>query len=442
MVFVFVNSKIMNTAISFEHVSKLYRLGLVGTGTLSQDIHRWWVRDVLKKGDPYLMVGQTNDRSTKGTSDFVYALKDIDFKVEQGDVVGIIGKNGAGKSTLLKLLSRITAPTEGRIRAKGKIASLLEVGTGFHSELTGRENIYMNGSIMGMTKHEIDRKIDEIIDFAGIERYIDTPVKRYSSGMTVRLGFSVAAHLEPDILVVDEVLAVGDAEFQKKAIGKMKDVSQGGGRTVLFVSHNMGAVRRLCKNGVVLKNGMVDFTGDANSCIDHYLIEQSASMLKSVIIESKHRNSTIIKPELEIKTVSFLDEPSELSTDEPIRLQLEVHRNNKNIKNAYFAVILNDALSEIRLINYYTETIELPSDKDDYTVDIALKNHHLCKRLFSINVEASTVIDYVGAKVMDQCFNVLTCEMKYISKKADKVWGESWGLMTLSGKENAPATIK
>lgn len=260
-----------NIAIEFEHVSKLYRLGVVGTGTLSQDIHRWWVRDVLKKGDPYLKIGQTNDRSTKGDSDIVYALQDIDFKVEQGDVVGIIGKNGAGKSTLLKLLSRITAPTAGRIRAKGRIASLLEVGTGFHGELTGRENIYMNGSIMGMTKHEIDRKLDEIIDFAGIERYIDTPVKRYSSGMTVRLGFSVAAHLEPDILVVDEVLAVGDAEFQKKAIGKMKDVSQGGGRTVLFVSHNMTAVKSLCKSGVLLENGMLKEVGNTDDIVAHYL---------------------------------------------------------------------------------------------------------------------------------------------------------------------------
>lgn len=258
-------------AISFEHVSKMYQLGVVGTGTLSRDIHRWWVRDVLHRPDPYLMIGQTNDRSTKGDSDIVYALKDIHFDVKQGDVVGIIGRNGAGKSTLLKLLSRITAPSTGRIKTRGRIASLLEVGTGFHSELTGRENIYLNGSIMGMTKREIDGKLDEIIDFAGVERYIDTPVKRYSSGMQVRLGFAVAAFLEPEILVVDEVLAVGDAEFQKKAIGKMKDVSQGGGRTVLFVSHNMGSVRNLCNNGVVLKNGMVDFMGDINSAVDHYL---------------------------------------------------------------------------------------------------------------------------------------------------------------------------
>jgi lipopolysaccharide transport system ATP-binding protein len=260
-----------NIAISFEHVSKLYRLGVVGTGTLSQDIHRWWVRDVLKKGDPYLKIGQTNDRSTKGDSDIVYALQDITFDVERGDVVGIVGKNGAGKSTLLKLLSRITAPSTGCIRAHGRIASLLEVGTGFHPELTGRENIYMNGSIMGMTKHEIDRKLDEIVCFAGIERYIDTPVKRYSSGMTVRLGFSVAAHLEPDILVVDEVLAVGDAEFQKKAIGKMKDVSQSGGRTVLFVSHNMTAVKSLCHKGVLLENGMLKEIGTTDDIVAHYL---------------------------------------------------------------------------------------------------------------------------------------------------------------------------
>ena len=229
----------MATAIEFNHVGKQYRLGLVSTKTLSHDLDRWWKTTVLHKEDPYLKIGETNDRSTAGNSDYVWALQDIDFKVEQGDVVGIIGKNGAGKSTLLKLLSRVTGPTVGDIRARGRIGSLLEVGTGFHPEMTGRENIYMNGAIMGMTKNDVTKKLDEIIAFSGCERYIDTPVKRYSSGMTVRLGFAVAAHLEPEILVVDEVLAVGDAEFQKKAIGKMQDVSQGEGRTVLFVSHNM-----------------------------------------------------------------------------------------------------------------------------------------------------------------------------------------------------------
>lgn len=263
----------MATAIEFNNVGKMYRLGLVGTGTLSDDLNRWWTMNVLRKEDPYLKIGQTNDRTTKGDSDYVWALRDISFKVEQGDVVGIIGKNGAGKSTLLKLLSHITAPTTGSIRYNGRIASLLEVGTGFHPEMTGRENIYMNGSIMGMTKAEITRKLDEIVDFAGVERYLDTPTKRYSSGMKVRLGFAVAAFLEPEILVVDEVLTVGDAEFQKKAIGKMNDVAHGEGRTVLFVSHNMGAVRQLCNNGVVLKNGQLDFIGTAEECVNRYVSE-------------------------------------------------------------------------------------------------------------------------------------------------------------------------
>jgi lipopolysaccharide transport system ATP-binding protein len=261
----------MSTAIEFNNVSKLYRLGLVSSGTLSNDLKRWWQMNILGKEDPFMKVGSVNDRSKAADSEYVWALKDIDFKVEQGDVVGIIGKNGAGKSTLLKLLSKVTGPTAGTIRAKGRIASLLEVGTGFHAELTGRENIYMNGTILGMTKREIDSKIDEIVDFSGCERYIDTPVKRYSSGMTVRLGFAVAAHLDPEILVVDEVLAVGDAEFQKKAIGKMQDVSRGEGRTVLFVSHNMGSIRALCKHGVLLEYGQVKYSGGINDVVNYYL---------------------------------------------------------------------------------------------------------------------------------------------------------------------------
>lgn len=259
-----------NTVIEFNNVGKQYILGTIGTGTLSQDLNRWWAR-VRGKEDPFLKIGDTNDRTQKGDSHFVWALRDISFKVEQGDVVGIIGKNGAGKSTLLKILSRVTSPTTGDIKIKGRIASLLEVGTGFHPEMTGRENIFMNGSIMGMTKTEIKSKFDEIVDFAGVAKYVDTPVKRYSSGMMVRLGFAIAAHLEPEILVVDEVLAVGDAEFQKKAIGKMQDVSKGEGRTVLFVSHNMAAVRSLCTRGVMLNNGMVDYIGTIPDTLDHYL---------------------------------------------------------------------------------------------------------------------------------------------------------------------------
>ena len=261
----------MATAIEFNHVGKQYRLGLVSTKTLSHDLNRWWQTAVLRKEDPYLKIGSVNDRTTAADSEYVWALRDIDFKVEQGDVVGIIGKNGAGKSTLLKLLSKVTGPTTGTIRAKGRIGSLLEVGTGFHPEMTGRENIFMNGAIMGMSKHEIASKLDEIVAFSGCERYIDTPVKRYSSGMTVRLGFAVAAHLDPEILVVDEVLAVGDAEFQKKAIGKMKDVSQGEGRTVLFVSHNMTSVRNLCTRGILLDKGSIGFMGSVSDTIKSYL---------------------------------------------------------------------------------------------------------------------------------------------------------------------------
>ncbi len=259
------------TAIEFNNISKQYRLGLVSTHTISHDLNRWWKMNILGKEDPYLKIGDVNDRATKGQSEYVWALKNIDFKVEQGDVLGIIGKNGAGKSTLLKILSKVTAPTTGIIKARGRIASLLEVGTGFHPEMTGRENIYMNGAIMGMTKAEISRKLDEIIDFSGVKRYIDTPVKRYSSGMTVRLGFAIAAHLEPEILVVDEVLAVGDAEFQKKAIGKMQDVSKGEGRTVLFVSHNMDSIKKLCNKTVLLSDGIVNTIGDTNLVCDMYL---------------------------------------------------------------------------------------------------------------------------------------------------------------------------
>lgn len=261
----------MSTAIEFNNISKIYRLGLVSTGTLAHDLKRWWTMNIRGKEDPYLTIGEINDRCTKGESDYVWALRDINFKVEQGDVVGIIGKNGAGKSTLLKILSKVTAPTTGTIRARGRIGSLLEVGTGFHPEMTGRENIYMNGAILGMTKQEITKKLDEIVDFSGCERYIDTPVKRYSSGMMVRLGFAVAAHLDPEILVVDEVLAVGDAEFQKKAIGKMQDVSKGEGRTVLFVSHNMASIRALCHTGMLLNNGHIQTTGLINEVVETYI---------------------------------------------------------------------------------------------------------------------------------------------------------------------------
>lgn len=258
-------------ALKAENISKQYRLGQVGTGTLTHDLNRFWHK-MRGKEDPYLKIGEANDRSSKGGSEYVWSLRDINFEIEQGDAVGIIGRNGAGKSTLLKLLSKVTKPTTGKIYTNGRIASLLEVGTGFHPEMTGRENIYLNGAILGMTKKEIKRKFDEIVDFSGVERYIDTPVKRYSSGMYVRLAFAVAAHLESEILIVDEVLAVGDAEFQKKCLGKMGDVTKGEGRTILFVSHNMAAIKALCNKGILLEHGSLAIAGKMNAVIDSYFI--------------------------------------------------------------------------------------------------------------------------------------------------------------------------
>jgi lipopolysaccharide transport system ATP-binding protein len=257
------------TVIQVNNISKQYRLGQVSTGTIGHDFNRWWHK-IRGKEDPYLQIGEINDRTQKGSTDYVWALENISFDVQQGEVLGIIGRNGAGKSTLLKILSKVTQPTTGDIKVKGRIASLLEVGTGFHPELSGRENIFLNGAILGMTKKEIKNKFDEIVDFAGVERYIDTPVKRYSSGMYVRLAFAVAAHLEPEILIVDEVLAVGDAEFQKKCLGKMKDVSVNGGRTVLFVSHNMGAITTLCNNALLMQFGKVHSYGKTSQILKSY----------------------------------------------------------------------------------------------------------------------------------------------------------------------------
>lgn len=257
-------------SVKVENISKAYQLGEIGTGTLSRDIERWWAK-VRGKEDPFLRIGETNDRTKKGASDIVWSLSDLSFEINQGEAVGIIGRNGAGKSTLLKILSKITAPTSGRAMVRGRVASLLEVGTGFHPELTGRENIFLNGAILGMRKHEIDRNFDAIVDFAGVERYIDTPVKRYSSGMYVRLAFAVAAHLESEVLVVDEVLAVGDAEFQRKCLGKMGEVSAGQGKTVLFVSHNMTSVKSLCNSAILLDRGKLMLAGSVNEVITRYI---------------------------------------------------------------------------------------------------------------------------------------------------------------------------
>ncbi|MFV0217921.1 polysaccharide ABC transporter ATP-binding protein [Empedobacter falsenii] len=316
-----------NIVLDVENVSKQYRLGEVGTGSLQHDIKRWWA-NVRGQEDPFLKIGETNDRTQKGDSDYVWALKDINFQVEQGQAVGIIGRNGAGKSTLLKLLSRVTKPTTGSIKYKGRIASLLEVGTGFHPEMTGRENIYLNGAILGMTRKEITRKFDEIVAFAGVERYIDTPVKRYSSGMYVRLAFAVAAHLESEILIVDEVLAVGDAEFQKKCLGKMGDVTKGEGRTVLFVSHNMTAVKELCNTGILMKYGEVSYKGDMLETILEYQkdYELSNSYIAQNLDEAVGNTN--------IKIHEFSAKPIEgkiIDVESGIRIKLQFYNAQPNI---------------------------------------------------------------------------------------------------------------
>lgn len=359
-------------AIEFDNVGKLYKLGLVGTGTLSNDLNRWWKMSVLHQEDPYLKIGETNDRTSKGESDYVWALKDISFNVEQGDVVGIIGKNGAGKSTLLKLLSRVTSPTTGAIRARGRIGSLLEVGTGFHPELTGRENIYMNGSIMGMTKHEIDCKLDEIVDFSGCERYIDTPTKRYSSGMTVRLGFAVAAFMEPEILVVDEVLAVGDAEFQKKAIGKMQDVSQGEGRTVLFVSHNMASVKSLCNKGVLLSNGQVRFIGEIEDTVNNYLELYVNQFLDKKLIDLPRSKGCA--NELVFRDIQYMNEFGEETSPtcgKFLRIQLLVNVE-RPLENCNFSIGIRNI--------YDTPLLSFPTD-------ITMDSFNLSKGLHYINCD-------------------------------------------------------
>lgn len=326
-----------------ENISKQYRLGTVGTGTLSHDLNRWWHR-IRGKEDPYLKVGETNDRSIKGDSDYVWALQDINFEVKRGEVLGIIGKNGAGKSTLLKILSKVTAPTTGIIKSRGRIASLLEVGTGFNPELTGRENIYLNGAILGMTKKEISSKIDEIIAFSGCERYVDTPTKRYSSGMTVRLAFAVAAFLEPEILVVDEVLAVGDAEFQKKAIGKMQDISKEGGRTVLFVSHNMAAVKSLCTRGIVLENGKIKLIGEVEQAVSYYLSGDS-EVMNQKIFGKKHSNEIFTLKEISINNENkTINDP--LSENESIELKTIISINNNQSQRYHITYHLYNEMGE------------------------------------------------------------------------------------------------
>ncbi len=332
----------MPSVIHVDHISKQYRLGQIGTGTLSHDLNRWW-HQMRGKDDPYLRIGEENERTQKGDSDYAWALRDVSFEVEQGSVLGIIGRNGAGKSTLLKILSRTTAPTTGEIKIRGRVASLLEVGTGFHPDLTGRENVFLNGAILGMSRLEINRKFDEIVSFAGVERYIDTPVKRYSSGMYVRLAFGVAAHLEPEILIVDEVLAVGDIEFQKKALGKMKDVSKNDGRTVLFVSHNLQAVELLCTHGIYMKNGTVREIGSPREVINHYLNESRPEFSFGVT------SPVDLNPYVRLE--AFHAEKNPLRTFETLSIRLAIRLMDHCIIDSVCLLIYNDLNERMAIVD-------------------------------------------------------------------------------------------
>ena len=395
----------MATAIEFNHVGKQYRLGLVSTGTISHDLNRWWQTAILRKEDPYLKIGSVNDRTQKADSDYVWALRDIDFKVEQGDVVGIIGKNGAGKSTLLKLLSKVTGPTVGTIRARGRIASLLEVGTGFHQEMTGRENIYMNGAILGMTKREIAAKLDEIVDFSGCERYLDTPVKRYSSGMMVRLGFAVAAHLDPEILVVDEVLAVGDAEFQKKAIGKMQDVSKGEGRTVLFVSHNMASVKSLCKTGVLLENGSVKYIGGINETVERYIGDGGSTENQYFDDLSTAPGNDVIR----IKSFEILplDGSSQITIETGVlfRLKFMCYKENAML-DANMKVSTTDDITVFQVGQLLGRTGEKDSKKGIYTIEFKIDPYTVNAGRYKTEIFIGENQRYLVYGGFEQCFEV------------------------------------
>lgn len=406
----------MSTVIKVENLSKLYRLGNVGTGSLAHDVNRTWYR-LLGKEDPYTKIGEVNDRSMKGSTGYIWALKDIDFEINKGEVLGIIGRNGAGKSTLLKILSRTTLPTTGDIKIKGRIASLLEVGTGFHPELTGRENIFLNGAILGMTRREIRSKLDEIIQFAGVERFIDTPVKRYSSGMFVRLAFGVAAHLEPDILIVDEVLAVGDAEFQKKAIGKMKDVSGQEGRTVLFVSHIMMAVQALCTKVMYLDNGLLKEIGNTREVINAYS-KQDGEIKGVRVWDYQNAPGNIDAKLISVRIVNASGNISNYIEDEII-VETEIMILRKDI-------LLNVSLSFYDENDYYIVAAPCP-DRGPYKTGVLKSACKIPANFFNTGTIFISVLlvgnDY---KIITQVDKVLKIEYVEIGEMRNGYYGY-WG---------------
>lgn len=410
--------------IKAENISKQYRLGLVGTGTIKDDMKRWWYK-MRGAEDPFLKIGEANDRSSKGESDYVWSLKDINFEINQGDSVGIIGRNGAGKSTLLKILSQVTQPTTGKIYTKGRIASLLEVGTGFHPELTGRENIFLNGAILGMRKHEIARKLDEIIAFSGVERYIDTPVKRYSSGMYVRLAFAVAAHLESEILIVDEVLAVGDADFQKKCLGKMNDVSKGEGRTVLFVSHNMAAVKSLCNRGIVLENGTLKFDGNVDDALTIYSDIGKTLDYKVTFDATTKRNGN---GKMQFQSLEISNQFNKLTQDfsigDDIKIKIKIKNFSKEFKSEMGIQIFSSEEMPIFHIMPRDSGFEIIHENEEEVYELILKDIRLYPGTYSISIVSANT---TGHEIFDEINSALYFEIidggNYTSRKLPRSVG-------------------
>ncbi|MCK0123656.1 ABC transporter ATP-binding protein [Gelidibacter sp. F2691] len=414
-----------DTVIKIEDLSKIYRLGEVGTGTISHDLSRWLAKKRGKE-DPFALVGQLNDRTKKAQGDYVKALNDINLEVKQGEILGIIGKNGAGKSTLLKILSRITKPSTGQVKVKGRIASLLEVGTGMNPEMTGRENIYLNGTIMGMTRAEIARKFDDIIDFAGCTMYVDTPVKRYSSGMRVRLGFAVAAFLEPEILVVDEVLAVGDIEFQKTAIGKMQDVSTNDGRTVLFVSHNMASIQQLCNRGILLNNGEILFDSNIQSVVNEYIKHNVISVNPDLSNLKRSKGYGLAAKLMSVALHNSSNEQSNnLKFREPFSILLGVE-SYEAINNLNFGVRI-ESTSDV----YITSSLSGDTNvfygfnkNESRQISIQYNNLYLTPGDYKLTLSIRK-----GKSLVDQVPDAINFTIEEIPYEVEKIHNGAWGLI-------------
>ena len=413
----------MTTVIKAENLSKAYQIGQFGTGTLSRDIERWWA-SVRGKEDPFLKIGEVNNRRIKGNSDIVWSLKDINFEIKQGEAIGIIGRNGAGKSTLLKVLSQITSPTKGSVKIKGRIASLLEVGTGFHPELTGRENIFLNGAILGMKRAEIIQKFDQIVDFSGVEKYVDTPVKRYSSGMYVRLAFAVAAHLESEILIVDEVLAVGDADFQKKCLGKMEEIGKSDGRTVLFVSHNMQMISSLCEKSMLLQNGQISDFDDSYKVVEKHLLPDTQNLvLSNFRPSSSGKELKIIKSELKNKLINYTED---------IILDLEIEsQTDYEINNLNFSFGLGDSRNTV-ICNSITNTFFSIKPREIKKIELRMNNtKHLMPGKYSILlnlIEGHQLSTYISKDMISNynMFDIIFSEKTDGFKNLEK-WNQGWG---------------